>query len=38
VLVPPSAHIGVDTELDRQRYHVSEAGITVLGKGERAQP
>ncbi|CAA9290561.1 MAG: Glucose-1-phosphate adenylyltransferase [uncultured Corynebacteriales bacterium] len=38
VLVPPGAHIGVDTELDRQRYHVSEAGITVLGKGELAQP
>jgi glucose-1-phosphate adenylyltransferase len=38
VQVPAGAHIGVDPELDRQRYHVSEGGITVLGKGELAQP
>ena len=38
VQVPPGAHIGVDPELDRQRYHVSEGGITVLGKGALAQP
>ncbi|HEV7657558.1 MAG TPA: glucose-1-phosphate adenylyltransferase [Mycobacteriales bacterium] len=38
VQVPAGAHIGVDTELDKQRYHVSDAGIVVLGKGELAQP
>jgi len=38
VQVPTGAHIGVDPELDRQRYHVSEGGITVLGKGELALP
>ena len=38
VQVPAGAHIGVDPELDRQRYHVSEGGITVLGKGELAHP
>ena len=38
VQVPAGAHIGVDSELDRQRYHVSDAGIVVLGKGELAQP
>jgi glucose-1-phosphate adenylyltransferase len=38
VQVPAGAHIGVDPELDRQRYHVSDAGIVVLGKGELAQP
>ncbi len=38
VQVPAGAHIGVDTELDRQRYHVSDGGVVVLGKGELAQP
>jgi len=38
VQVPAGAHIGVDPDLDRQRYHVSEGGIVVLGKGELAQP
>jgi glucose-1-phosphate adenylyltransferase len=36
VVIPPGAHIGVDLDRDRQRYHVSEGGIVVLGKGERA--
>ena len=36
VVVPAGAHIGVDAELDKQRYHVSSGGVTVLGKGERA--
>jgi len=36
VVVPDGAHIGVDAELDRQRYHVSPAGIVVLGKGQHA--
>ena len=38
VQVPAGAHIGVDPDLDRQRYHVSEGGITVLGKGALALP
>jgi glucose-1-phosphate adenylyltransferase len=38
VVVPDGAHIGVEPELDRQRYHVSEGGVTVLGKGEAASP
>ena len=38
VQVPAGAHIGVDPELDRQRYHVSDGGVVVLGKGELAQP
>jgi glucose-1-phosphate adenylyltransferase len=36
VVVQPGAHIGVDLETDRQRYHVSDAGVVVLGKAERA--
>ena len=36
VVVPPWARIGVDTAADKQHYHVSEGGVTVLGKGARA--
>jgi glucose-1-phosphate adenylyltransferase len=35
-IVPPGAQIGVDLDRDRERYHVSEGGVTVLGKGARA--
>ena len=38
VVVPDGAQIGVDLELDRQRYHVSEGGVVVLGKSAVAQP
>ena len=38
VVVPAGAHIGVEPELDKQRYHVSEGGVTVLGKGMPALP
>jgi glucose-1-phosphate adenylyltransferase len=38
VVVPEGAHIGVDLDLDRARYHVSEGGIVVLGKSQQAQP
>ncbi|QXG75186.1 glucose-1-phosphate adenylyltransferase [Modestobacter sp. L9-4] len=36
VVVPPGARIGVDLDRDRERYHVSAGGVTVLGKGARA--
>lgn len=36
VVVPDGAHIGVDLELDRQRYSVSAGGFVVLGKSQRA--
>jgi glucose-1-phosphate adenylyltransferase len=36
VHVPPWARIGVDVEADKERYHVSAGGVTVLGKGARA--
>ncbi len=36
VVVPPFARIGVDHDADRERYHVSAGGVTVLGKGARA--
>ena len=36
VVVPPWARIGVELSSDRERYHVSEGGVTVLGKGARA--
>ncbi len=38
VVVPEGAHIGVDLELDRSRYHVSEGGVVVLGKNQLALP
>jgi glucose-1-phosphate adenylyltransferase len=38
VVVPEGAHIGVDVDLDRSRYHVSSGGIAVLGKSQHALP
>ncbi|HEY9474026.1 MAG TPA: glucose-1-phosphate adenylyltransferase [Mycobacteriales bacterium] len=38
VVVPEGAHIGVEPELDRQRYQVSPGGVVVLGKGQHALP
>ena len=38
VVVPEGAHIGVDLDLDRARYHVSDGGIVVLGKSQEALP
>jgi glucose-1-phosphate adenylyltransferase len=35
VVVPEHARIGVDPELDRAHYTVSDAGIVVLGKGQQ---
>jgi glucose-1-phosphate adenylyltransferase len=36
VVVAPGAHIGVDSDHDRDLYHVSEGGVVVLGKAARA--
>jgi len=36
VVVPDGAQIGVNPELDRQRYSVSPSGVVVLGKSQRA--
>ncbi|MDQ2797055.1 MAG: glucose-1-phosphate adenylyltransferase [Actinomycetota bacterium] len=38
VVVPEGAHIGLEPDLDRQRYHVSEGGVVVLGKAQLAVP
>jgi glucose-1-phosphate adenylyltransferase len=38
VVVPEGAHIGVEPDLDRQRYHVSDGGIVTLGKRQLALP
>jgi glucose-1-phosphate adenylyltransferase len=38
VVVPEGAHIGVNPELDRARYHVTDSGIAVLGKSQLALP
>ena len=38
VVVPEGAHIGLEPDLDRQRYHVSEGGVVVLGKSQEALP
>jgi glucose-1-phosphate adenylyltransferase len=37
VVVSPGAQVGVDPGLDKERYHVSDSGITVLGKGAKAE-
>jgi len=38
VVVPEGAHIGVDPDLDRSRYHLSAGGVVVLGKRQLALP
>jgi glucose-1-phosphate adenylyltransferase len=34
VRIAPGATIGVDPEADRRRFHISDSGIVVIGKGE----
>jgi glucose-1-phosphate adenylyltransferase len=36
VVVPDGANVGVDPDADQARYHVSDTGIVVLGKGQLA--
>ncbi|MGH3869900.1 MAG: glucose-1-phosphate adenylyltransferase [Pseudonocardiaceae bacterium] len=37
VVVPDGAQVGVDPDLDRERYTVSGGGVVVLGKGAHAE-
>jgi glucose-1-phosphate adenylyltransferase len=34
VTIPPGTRIGVDADHDRARFHVSDGGVVVIGKGE----
>ena len=38
VVVPEGAHVGVELDLDRARYKVTDSGIAVLGKSQLALP
>ncbi len=35
VVIEPGAQLGVDLDLDRQRFVVSAGGVVVVGKGAR---
>ncbi len=38
VRIPRGARIGVDPEVDAARFHVTERGIVVIGKGQTVAP
>lgn len=38
VRIPRGVRIGVDPEEDRRRFHVSDDGIVVIGKGDEVPP
>jgi glucose-1-phosphate adenylyltransferase len=37
VRIPEGAEIGVDLDLDRERFVVSPGGIVVIGKGQKVE-
>jgi len=37
VVIGDAVQIGVDPEADRERFVVSDAGIVVIGKGEKVE-
>ena len=37
VVIPEGARIGVDHDLDRARFVVSEGGVVVIGKGQKVE-
>jgi glucose-1-phosphate adenylyltransferase len=37
VRIAPGAQVGVDPKADRERFHVSDGGIVVIGKGETVE-
>jgi glucose-1-phosphate adenylyltransferase len=34
VIIPPGVEIGVDPKADKERFHVSDNGIVVIGKNQ----
>jgi glucose-1-phosphate adenylyltransferase len=37
VQIPEGAQIGVDLDLDRERFVVSPGGVVVIGKGQKVE-
>jgi len=37
VRIPEGAEIGLDLDLDRERFVVSEGGVVVIGKGQKVE-
>jgi glucose-1-phosphate adenylyltransferase len=38
VCIPAGVHVGVHSDRDRDRFHVTESGIAVIGKGDIVSP